>query len=175
MNRERRPSAQTLAVLAALSIRPADWLYGLELAGLTNLKSGSLYPILIRLADRGLLESRWLDPIEPGRPVARPTSQGPGGRPGRVPPAARVARMPRRQPERAGSPARASSAAGREMAGKCVLGVQTQQAVHAAKVENRSNSPILRTPRTGDAASTSASEKGRPRSRASAGRPWDVV
>jgi hypothetical protein len=35
-----------------LSIRSNDWLYGLELAKVTGLKSGSLYPILIRLADR---------------------------------------------------------------------------------------------------------------------------
>ena len=68
MSRIRKPSPQTFAVLNALSHRPSDWLYGLELSKLTGLKSGSLYPILIRLADRGLLESRWLEPTEPGRP-----------------------------------------------------------------------------------------------------------
>ena len=68
MDRPRKLSAQTRGVLTALSNRPSDWLYGLELAKLTGLKSGSLYPILIRLADRGLLESRWLDPVGPGRP-----------------------------------------------------------------------------------------------------------
>ena len=69
MMRVRKLSAQSVAVLAALSLRPSDWLYGLELAGMTGLKSGSLYPILIRLADRGMLESQWLDPVEPGRPA----------------------------------------------------------------------------------------------------------
>lgn len=69
MKRDRKLSSQTLVVLGTLSNRPTDWLYGLELAKLTNLKSGSLYPILIRLADRGLLESRWLEPAEPGRPA----------------------------------------------------------------------------------------------------------
>lgn len=69
MIKSRQPSAQTIAVLQALAIRPLDWLYGLELASLTGLKSGSLYPILIRLADRGLLESQWLDPTAPGRPA----------------------------------------------------------------------------------------------------------
>jgi PadR family transcriptional regulator PadR len=64
----RKLSPQTLLVLNALANRPGDWLYGLELAKLTALKSGSLYPILIRLADRGLLESQWLEPTEPGRP-----------------------------------------------------------------------------------------------------------
>jgi PadR family transcriptional regulator PadR len=68
MTRSRKLSPQTLAVLAALANRPSDWLYGLELSRLTALKSGSLYPILIRLFDRTLLESRWLEPSEPGRP-----------------------------------------------------------------------------------------------------------
>lgn len=68
MNRSRKLSVQTLAVLEALANRPSDWLYGLELAKITGLKSGSLYPILIRLADRALLESRWLEPSGTGRP-----------------------------------------------------------------------------------------------------------
>jgi DNA-binding PadR family transcriptional regulator len=68
MVRSRKLSPQTSAVLTALANRPSDWLYGLELAKLTGLKSGSLYPILIRLADRALLESRWLEPSERGRP-----------------------------------------------------------------------------------------------------------
>ena len=69
MTNTRRLSAQTIAVLTALALRPSDWLYGLELSRMTGLKSGSLYPILIRLADRGLLESQWLEPSEPGRPA----------------------------------------------------------------------------------------------------------
>jgi DNA-binding PadR family transcriptional regulator len=38
---------------------PARWRYGYDLATEVNLKSGSLYPILVRLADRGLLETSW--------------------------------------------------------------------------------------------------------------------
>ncbi|WP_395946034.1 PadR family transcriptional regulator [Brevundimonas sp.] len=68
MNRARRPSPQTLAVLALLVQQPDDWFYGLEISVATGLKSGSLYPILIRLAERGWLESRWLEPERPGRP-----------------------------------------------------------------------------------------------------------
>jgi DNA-binding PadR family transcriptional regulator len=68
MTRIRKLSPQTVAVLNALANHPGDWLYGLELAKRTGLKSGSLYPILIRLADRAMLESRWLEPSEPGRP-----------------------------------------------------------------------------------------------------------
>ena len=66
MIRARKHSRQTLAILSALA--GADWLYGLELAERTGLKSGSLYPILIRLHERGLLESRWIEPSAPSRP-----------------------------------------------------------------------------------------------------------
>src|SRR5215831_19270791 len=52
-------SAQTLSVLAALFAEPAQWQHGYALAKLTGLKSGTLYPILIRLADRGLVEACW--------------------------------------------------------------------------------------------------------------------
>ena len=68
MARERKPSKQTIAVLDALASRPGAWLYGLEIARMTALKSGTLYPILIRCAESALLESKWLDAAEPGRP-----------------------------------------------------------------------------------------------------------
>jgi PadR family transcriptional regulator len=61
-------SAQTLSVLAALSEQPSDWQHGYALAKQTGLKSGTLYPILIRLADRGLVEACWQDEPQPGRP-----------------------------------------------------------------------------------------------------------
>jgi PadR family transcriptional regulator PadR len=64
----RRPSKQTRAVLGAMADRSERWFYGLELAELTGLKSGSLYPILMQCAERGMLESRWLDRQEAGRP-----------------------------------------------------------------------------------------------------------
>jgi DNA-binding PadR family transcriptional regulator len=61
-------SAQTLSVLAALCDQPSQWQHGYALAKQTNLKSGTLYPILIRLADRGLVEACWQDEPQPGRP-----------------------------------------------------------------------------------------------------------
>jgi PadR family transcriptional regulator len=61
-------SAQTLSVLAALTQQPSEWQHGYALAKQTGLKSGTLYPILIRLADRGLVEARWQDEPQPGRP-----------------------------------------------------------------------------------------------------------
>src|SRR6266567_3135783 len=46
---------------------PARWRYGYDLASEVHLKSGSLYPILVRLADRGLLETSW-EPSQGSRP-----------------------------------------------------------------------------------------------------------
>lgn len=61
-------SAQTLAVLQALVAEPAGWRHGYDLARETGLKSGTLYPILVRLADRKLVEARWEDEQPAGRP-----------------------------------------------------------------------------------------------------------
>jgi len=63
-----RFSAQTLAVLAALAGEPSRWHHGYALAKRTKLKSGTLYPILIRLAERGLVEACWETEPPPGRP-----------------------------------------------------------------------------------------------------------
>jgi PadR family transcriptional regulator len=61
-------SAQTLSLLAALRADPSRWRHGYALAKETGLKSGTLYPILIRLADRGLVEACWQEEPQPGRP-----------------------------------------------------------------------------------------------------------
>jgi PadR family transcriptional regulator, regulatory protein PadR len=79
MIRSRRHSEQTLAVLAVLSDQPRKWRHGYDLSRDTGLKSGTLYPILMRLGERGFLESRWEPSSEPGRPprhVYRLTSAG---------------------------------------------------------------------------------------------------
>ena len=68
MTRTRVLSAQTVSVLAALAADPSQWRYGYDLGVELNLKSGSLYPILIRLADRGLLEAAW-EPAPAGKPA----------------------------------------------------------------------------------------------------------
>jgi DNA-binding PadR family transcriptional regulator len=54
-------------VLAALAAQPSRWRYGYDLGTEVDLKSGSLYPILVRLTDRGLLEATW-EPGPPGKP-----------------------------------------------------------------------------------------------------------
>lgn len=66
----RRPdtSPQTLAVFGALLADPTAWHYGYALSKVTGLPSGTLYPILMRLAERDLLETRWEPPATPGRP-----------------------------------------------------------------------------------------------------------
>lgn len=61
-------SVQTLLVLAALCAQPADWRHGYDLAKETGLKSGTLYPILVRLADRKMVEARWEEHQAGGRP-----------------------------------------------------------------------------------------------------------
>jgi PadR family transcriptional regulator, regulatory protein PadR len=75
----RRPSAQTSDVLLALAADARRWRHGYSLAQELGLKSGTLYPILMRLADQGLLESAWeLDPPlgRPARHVYRVTAEG---------------------------------------------------------------------------------------------------
>jgi PadR family transcriptional regulator PadR len=67
MTGSRALSPQAIRVLQALATDPARWRYGYDLATEVHLKSGSLYPILIRLADRELLETSW-EPGPPGRP-----------------------------------------------------------------------------------------------------------
>jgi PadR family transcriptional regulator PadR len=69
MARTRTPSPQTLVVLRALAAEPARWRYGYELGQQAGLKAGTLYPILVRLADRGLLEAQWEPSPQPGRPA----------------------------------------------------------------------------------------------------------
>ncbi len=67
--RNVRTSKQTLRVLASLAQRPTSWHYGYALARETGLQSGTLYPILMRLEDRGWLETQWETPPPGGRPA----------------------------------------------------------------------------------------------------------
>jgi DNA-binding PadR family transcriptional regulator len=68
VTRSRRLSAQATAVVLALAETPTAWRYGYELCQRLGLKAGSMYPILIRLADRGLLETTWETDTPAGRP-----------------------------------------------------------------------------------------------------------
>jgi PadR family transcriptional regulator PadR len=64
----RRPSPQTTAVIDALARDPGTWRHGYDLLKDLDMKAGTLYPILMRLCDRGALEARWEDDPPPGRP-----------------------------------------------------------------------------------------------------------
>lgn len=68
MGRPTNVSSQTRTLIAALALRPADWRHGYELSKVTGLKSGTLYPLLIRLADQGFLETDWQASDQPNRP-----------------------------------------------------------------------------------------------------------
>jgi DNA-binding PadR family transcriptional regulator len=64
----RRLSPQTIAVLVALAREPDVWRHGYDLVQELGLQAGTLYPILMRLCDRGLLEAIWEDDPPLGRP-----------------------------------------------------------------------------------------------------------
>ena len=64
----RRPSPQTAAVLLALADRDGGWSHGYELCGRLGLRAGTVYPILMRLAERGQVETAWEQDPPRGRP-----------------------------------------------------------------------------------------------------------
>ena len=74
-----RTSKQTLALLNALVAKPAQWHYGYALSRETELMSGTLYPILMRLEERGWLETQWENLQENPQQLA----EGRAGRPPR--------------------------------------------------------------------------------------------
>jgi DNA-binding PadR family transcriptional regulator len=73
-----RISPETLRVLESFLERPTGWHYGYELSHQTKLKSGTLYPILMRLEKYKLLEARWVATQEgvPPRHTYRLTPNG---------------------------------------------------------------------------------------------------
>jgi PadR family transcriptional regulator, regulatory protein PadR len=79
MTWNRKTSPQAEALLDALLEQPRKWKHGYELSKKIGLKSGTLYPLLIRLSDRGFLESDWQPPDKSGTPprhVYRLTAKG---------------------------------------------------------------------------------------------------
>jgi PadR family transcriptional regulator, regulatory protein PadR len=68
MTRSRRPSPQTVAVLDALAAKASDWSHGYELCRSLGLKAGTVYPILMRLAERGYVQTTWEQEVPQGRP-----------------------------------------------------------------------------------------------------------
>src|ERR1700709_1724035 len=68
MLRKLNYSHQTNRLLAAMLEEPLAWRYGYELLKKTGLQSGTLYPLLMRLCDQGLLEAQWREPEKTGKP-----------------------------------------------------------------------------------------------------------
>lgn len=68
MARNRQPSRQMRLVLAVLLEQRLDWRHGYDLLKQTGLSSGTLYPLLMRMTDGGLVEAEWREPAKVGRP-----------------------------------------------------------------------------------------------------------
>jgi PadR family transcriptional regulator, regulatory protein PadR len=62
-----RRTPQTVQVLRDFLDTPLEWRHGYDLSRCSGLKSGTLYPILIRLTENRLLETRW-EASESGKP-----------------------------------------------------------------------------------------------------------
>lgn len=69
MARNRQPSKQMQILLGALSTQRQQWRHGYDLMKETGLSSGTLYPLLMRMTDQGLVEAEWREPAQPGRPA----------------------------------------------------------------------------------------------------------
>ena len=67
MTRTRRPSSATVKILNSLA-QAQEGLHGYALMQAAGLASGTLYPILKRLSDRGWLEKVW----ESGEDISGP-------------------------------------------------------------------------------------------------------
>ena len=68
MTRRRTLSKPARALLAALLEAREGWSHGYELASITGIKSGTLYPLLLRLESESYLEAEWRAPVAGGRP-----------------------------------------------------------------------------------------------------------
>ncbi len=68
MSRRPNISEQTRTALASFLAQPQVWRYGYDMTRETGLKSGTLYPLLMRLHDQGFLEAEWRPSEKAGRP-----------------------------------------------------------------------------------------------------------
>lgn len=67
-----------MAVFRCFLKDPRGWRYGYDISRNTGLKSGTLYPILMRLADHRLLQTSWerAETGEPPRHLYKLTEDG---------------------------------------------------------------------------------------------------
>jgi PadR family transcriptional regulator, regulatory protein PadR len=73
-----RMSPHTFVILEAFASQPVTWRYGYELSQETDLKAGTLYPLLMRLTKHSLLEAKWVTTEKgtPPRHMYRLTDKG---------------------------------------------------------------------------------------------------
>ena len=57
-----------LALLSELMTSGSQWRHGYDLMKATGVLSGTLYPLLMRMTEQGLVEAEWLEPAQSGRP-----------------------------------------------------------------------------------------------------------
>lgn len=67
MVRTRALSSVSRRVLQVLLQAGAEWSHGYDLCRTAQVKSGTLYPLLIRLEAQGYLEAEWQGLGDPGR------------------------------------------------------------------------------------------------------------
>jgi PadR family transcriptional regulator len=68
MRSVRKLSPQATAVVLALADQRSGWSHGYELCRELDLKAGTVYPILMRLAERGQVVTSWETDPPSGRP-----------------------------------------------------------------------------------------------------------
>lgn len=69
MVRNRSLSGPARDVLALLAEAGRSWRHGYDLSRDAGIKSGTLYPLLMRLEAQHYLEAKWQAPAELGRPA----------------------------------------------------------------------------------------------------------
>lgn len=73
-----KKTKQTIRLIEAFLERPTEETHGFDLIDLLKIKSGTLYPLLIRLENLGWLESHWEESARTGprRRLYRLTAEG---------------------------------------------------------------------------------------------------
>lgn len=104
--RSRHLSPTTAQVLKVLLGREAGPVYGYEVIKDTGLPSGTVYPILANLSQKGWVREEWehLDPSAAGRPARRNYTLTPEGRAQGLAALRALAEIYQPPPEREGAP-----------------------------------------------------------------------
>ncbi len=58
-----------LTLLTVLADGAQQWRHGYDLMKETGILSGTLYPLLMRMTEQGLVEAEWRESVQSGRPA----------------------------------------------------------------------------------------------------------